>query len=279
MSSIRLSIIFLSCAFLLFGKANLRSQDLLFNCSKIYQDLEHCTLKQDSVYGVPQSINFLRLPRTVSEHIYLDLAYEPEQLIRTSKFIINNRGIAGINAGFFDMKKGGPVHYLEYKDRPIRKEKIQSIKSDSLFDGALLLTKELKLIIENAKNQVEYEMSQTEEFVLFSGPILITKGVKNHLANHPLVDKRHPRTCIALDEDSIILMVVDGRSKNAAGLSLKELQLLLSKMNCIDAINLDGGGSSTMVVKNGSDISIVNKPSDITGERKVANAIVIKEKQ
>jgi exopolysaccharide biosynthesis protein len=51
------------------------------------------------------------------------------------------------------------------------------------------------------------------------------------------------------------------------------LQEFLVSQNCIEAINLDGGGSTTMWLQ---DKGIVNYPSDKTGERKVANAFIIK---
>ena len=69
------------------------------------------------------------------------------------------------------------------------------------------------------------------------------------------------------------MITVDGRSEDAAGMSLYELQAFLQTKDCLEAINLDGGGSTTMWVK---DKGVVNHPSDKTGERKVANVIIIK---
>jgi exopolysaccharide biosynthesis protein len=55
-------------------------------------------------------------------------------------------------------------------------------------------------------------------------------------------------------------------------MSLPEVQSFLQDLGCIDAINLDGGGSTTLWI-NGK--GVVNFPSDSTGERPVANAILI----
>ena len=108
------------------------------------------------------------------------------------------------------------------------------------------------------------------------GPRLIENGniSINHAEekfNPALVSARHPRTAIGLSFDGdLIMIVVDGRSKHSAGMTLKELALYLQKMRIRHAINLDGGGSSTMVVKG----RIVNAPSD-GSERKISNGLLI----
>ncbi|MCK5738104.1 phosphodiester glycosidase family protein, partial [bacterium] len=55
------------------------------------------------------------------------------------------------------------------------------------------------------------------------------------------------------------------------GMTLTEEALFLQQRGCYQAVNLDGGGSTTMVVKE----SVVNRPSDVTGERAVSNSLMI----
>jgi len=93
------------------------------------------------------------------------------------------------------------------------------------------------------------------------------------LIGSKFVKERHPRTCICETRDSHLLLTIDGRQPTAKGMSLLEVQDFLLAQKCITAINLDGGGSTTMWLK---EKGIVNKPSDFFGERKVANAILIK---
>jgi exopolysaccharide biosynthesis protein len=70
----------------------------------------------------------------------------------------------------------------------------------------------------------------------------------------------------------MLIATVDGRQPGVSvGMSLAELASLLLEFGASDAINLDGGGSTTMVV-NGK---LVNSPSDQTGERPVSDAILI----
>jgi len=77
-------------------------------------------------------------------------------------------------------------------------------------------------------------------------------------------------------EESILFITIDGRAETADGMTLIELQKYLHDLGCIDAINLDGGGSTTMWTKNKG---VVNKPSDKDGERPVANAVLILENE
>lgn len=86
------------------------------------------------------------------------------------------------------------------------------------------------------------------------------------------------RTAAGITADGkLVLIVVDGRnSRGSKGYKLSELADKFISLGCTDALNLDGGGSSCMV---GTDGVILNKPSDGSGERPVATAIVIGEKR
>ena len=99
---------------------------------------------------------------------------------------------------------------------------------------------------------------------------------EERLALKGFVEARHPRTLIGRDRDGDVwLVVVDGRQPgHSAGMSLPELTALSRRLGLVDALNLDGGGSSTMVV-NGD---VVNRPSDPTGPRPVSDAIVVLRK-
>jgi hypothetical protein len=83
----------------------------------------------------------------------------------------------------------------------------------------------------------------------------------------------HPRTVIARDRrGSWWLVTIDGRQPGrAVGMSFTEMQVLLARLGATDALNLDGGGSTTMVVRD----AVVNRPSDLTGPRPVSDALVV----
>lgn len=85
---------------------------------------------------------------------------------------------------------------------------------------------------------------------------------------------RHPRTAAGFSADStkLYLMTVDGRQPGySIGMSLKELGQYMLSIGAANALNLDGGGSTTMVVRG----EIKNSPSDPGGERSVSNSLLL----
>jgi len=82
--------------------------------------------------------------------------------------------------------------------------------------------------------------------------------------------QKHPRTAVGLSHDrrTLYMLVVDGRTDLSVGVTLKELAGIMKDLGAVDAVNLDGGGSTTMWV---AGPGIVNHPSDDAGERTVAN--------
>ncbi len=127
-----------------------------------------------------------------------------------------------------------------------------------------------------------YELRKHGEFLL---PDDITNGVPQLIkdgkiditwelekSSKSFVETRHPRTAVAKLKDGKFLMItVDGRSESSGGIGLQDLAEYLLSLGATDAMNLDGGGSSTMFV----DGKVVNKPSDKEGERKVSDAILV----
>lgn len=84
---------------------------------------------------------------------------------------------------------------------------------------------------------------------------------------------RHPRTAVGFSRDSSVvwLVTVDGRQAASAGMTLVELADLMKELGAWNALNFDGGGSTTMVIRD----RLVNVPSDRTGEREVGNALLL----
>jgi len=88
--------------------------------------------------------------------------------------------------------------------------------------------------------------------------------------------ERHPRTMIGVDENGDVwLIAVDGRQvDHSNGMTFGDLQRLAARLGLRDALNLDGGGSTTMVVRD----AIVNRPSDPQGPRKVSDALIVMQR-
>jgi len=123
-------------------------------------------------------------------------------------------------------------------------------------------------------------LSFEPEFILGGGPRLLAEGepVPSEAAAYPpdFYLTRHPRTAAGVrDDGTIVLAVVDGRQpKISVGFSIDELAGLMAELGCVEAINMDGGGSSTMAAGG----RLVNSPSDAAGERPVSDALLIFKK-
>ncbi|HEY0040171.1 MAG TPA: phosphodiester glycosidase family protein [Flavisolibacter sp.] len=89
------------------------------------------------------------------------------------------------------------------------------------------------------------------------------------------VNDKHPRTAIGYTaEQKLIILVVEGRNKEAGGASLLQLAQLMKELGCIEALNLDGGGSSCLLINGKETI----KPSDPSGQRPIPAIFMILNK-
>jgi exopolysaccharide biosynthesis protein len=133
----------------------------------------------------------------------------------------------------------------------------------------------------------EAVLGTPEEFAKYQGKLVTGVGgsnvvINNDYVSHISVDHefgytRHPRTAVGIKADgSTVLLVVDGRqSKISNGAALADLADILGSLGCIEALNLDGGGSSTFVLKDQSGQFVVtNSPSD-GSLRDVADGLMV----
>jgi len=172
--------------------------------------------------------------------------------------------------------------------------KFTSLFADTLNANELFLNLNNNEIRRNFRN---YQKGDTLNFVasfdslntpfetLVGGrPRLILKGkaLENFFGLEGLHSSwfigKNPRTAIGFNKsrNKLFVIVVDGRQAGySIGMSLPELSIFLRKEGAYEALNLDGGGSATIVV-NGV---IVNLPSDSAGERPVHNALLFFKKR
>jgi len=111
---------------------------------------------------------------------------------------------------------------------------------------------------------------------LGAGPVLVWDRRVRVAADEEVffgssIPEVHPRTAAGRTEDgSLLLLVVDGRQTQSRGVDLDELAWMMLGLGAVQALNLDGGGSSTLVV-NGT---LINRPVGGTEEREVMSALV-----
>jgi hypothetical protein len=104
-------------------------------------------------------------------------------------------------------------------------------------------------------------------------PTLLDDGMYVGNQGDPLCTNRHPRTAVGITQDhkTMIWAVVDGRASTRIGMTCQETAALLREFQGWDAVNLDGGGSSTMWLQG---VGVVNQPSDGSA-RTVANHLAV----
>jgi exopolysaccharide biosynthesis protein len=89
----------------------------------------------------------------------------------------------------------------------------------------------------------------------------------------------NPRTAVGVTRSgALLLATVDGRQPGySAGATLRETAELMLALGAAEALNLDGGGSTTLVARGaGGALAVANRPSDAAGERPVANALAVR---
>ncbi len=112
---------------------------------------------------------------------------------------------------------------------------------------------------------------------LGGGPSLLSNGKVQVTADEEVffgtsIPKVHPRTACGYTADGkLILLVVDGRQEASRGVNLPELALIMQQLGCVEALNLDGGGSTTLVAGG----QLINRPEGGTAERQVMSALAV----
>ena len=232
----------------------------------------------DSVSGDPQIVNVLEL-NLDTPTLRLSYEYYPDKEV-LSEVARDTKAIAGTNASF-----GAPHTFIRidgdtWCDIEIDESSREWWKHEAAvwYDGK----SEIGFYNFDGKPAEAVEAYRNDTHPnLFSGtPILIDNYQlpewdvahgKGYGAKRSTIQKRHPRTAIALTADRHLLLVtVDGRWQGrASGMSCEELrQFLVKYFNPQYAMNMDGGGSSSMFVKGrgDEDTGIVSYPCEKTGE-------------
>lgn len=126
-----------------------------------------------------------------------------------------------------------------------------AVRSGSNFYGSEDIVAGVPQLIKNGKIDISWEQEK---------------------ASRSFVETRHPRTAVAiLKDDKFLMVTVDGRSETSGGIGLYDLAEYLLELGAVNAMNLDGGGSTTMYL----DGKVVNTPSDKEGERKIGDALIV----
>lgn len=257
----------------------------------------------NSLFNSNQNISILEIKRNTKA--VLELGYKRTLLQKTSVFAGKARAIAAINGSFFDIRNGGSVVYLRSNDSVINENRLNIGGKRLFYQKSALIFNKKRVAIEGWDGTEKWEGKLVGDVIL-TGPLLVADSKPVYIDTTAFNRIRNPRSAIAATKNRILLITVDGRNANAAGMSMYELQHLMQWLHSRDGTNLDGGGSTTLWVNSQPGNGVVNHPSDNKklentvefksgvdpdtlppdfekwdheGERKVANVILVKKRK
>lgn len=255
---------------------------------KLPKGAEGYTLKAVTLFNSAQTISVIKYsPKHFRTEIVL-----PDNLTPLPDVAAAHKAEFGVNAGYWDVRIDLPSTFFKLNGKEIAKT---ADFEKERVDGVVCLAKKRRVVIDYCKAGEEAPYAAKYNTVLASGPMLIDEGksVDHETYTKQLVEakhgkdigayytyiRRHPRTAVGTDKKgNIYLIVVDGRSKgNASGVTIAELTKVCEWLGLTDAINLDGGSSSTMWSK---DFGVINYPCrnrkfDHEGVRKVSSDLLV----
>ena len=244
--------------------------------------LKQYWFQSNSLFNSNQFINILEIKQ--KKRIEIDLGFDPKIRKGTSAFGKEANAIASVNGTFFDMKNGGSVDFIRANGRIINENQLLSNGERAKHQQAALVINKGKLRIAKWDGTDDWEKKLEGEDVMLSGPILVFDKQRLLPDSSNFNVARHPRTAIAVTKNNRVLFItVDGRDPNAAGMNLFELADVLKWLDCREGINMDGGGSTALWIKDEPGNGVVNNPSDDKrwgpeGERKVANVVLVRRR-
>jgi exopolysaccharide biosynthesis protein len=200
----------------------------------------------------------------------------------TSVQAAQHRAVVAINGTYYDMRKGNSVCFYKEGRHTIDSTSVSEFQGR--VNGAIRVYNN-KLDILKWSPSTERNYRGKRGTVLASGPLLLQKGVVADWSSfgQSFINDRHPRSAVfTTRKGDVVMLTVDGRSKgNAEGVTISELTKVCEWLGMRDAINLDGGGSSSMWTAEEGTVSYPcrNKKFDHAGERRVSSCVVVNSKK
>lgn len=232
------------------------------------------------LFGSAQEINLVEVDLD-NKHIRLAFEGFSDSLALTSAMARETDAVAAINGAFFNTKEGGGVTLLKKEGKLINKTTMLSKdgKRTERSNGALLLNgRQTSIKGTTDLESAEWDLELKDENIMVCGPMLLDRGKTIDLEDNAFNKNRHPRSAVAVTKDrKLVLITVDGRNAQAQGMSLVELAYYLCAYGANEALNLDGGGSTTLYLLGEGVINYPsdNKLFDHADERKVANCLLV----
>lgn len=234
----------------------------------------------NELFGANEFIAFVELPP--DSPLKVAFCYEPKRT-QTSVQARKHQAEVAINGSYFDMKRHNPICYLRIKGRecgintPMTGENVDTVNRKYYQYGSMLLRDGRPHVFCTDSNRF-WERTLPDNDIMTAGPLLVLHcDTMPYRYDKDFCTQRHNRTAIGVRPDgTVILLVVEGRAKESYGMTIPEIGCTMKWLGCQEALNLDGGGSTTLWVKG----NIINYPSDNgkfdhAGERTVSNCVML----
>ena len=234
---------------------------------------------EEKIFDAEEFVNVLVVDQKKAKRRFALTALEGK-LRRTSQAALDSGAIVAINGSFYNTRPPyNSACYLKINGEVIFE---RSGKMGDRDGGAVLIDDRGRVSVEQGDpDDPQWVSTRTEPSIIGSGPMMLQDGQRIDMGTGAFVILRHPRTAIGTSGNKVYLVTVDGRSKgNSLGVNLNELANILKWLGAENALNLDGGGSTTMYIEGQPENGIVNRPCDNQkfdrqGERRVSNSLLL----
>ena len=251
------------------------------------KDAEGYTISAN-IFGVPQTISIIKF----SPKKFTVKPIQPYSVTTVGEVCEEQKADFGINACYWAVSTGVPTTFVKTDGKVMSGTHPAALPR---VNGLLLMHKNRIEIIRSYDRPEYPEIADKCDNIIACGPVLLDDGkvvdygyilnseeTKNK-RQHPFFLRRHPRSAIGCNaEGDLFLMVVDGRFPGKAeGASIAEMAKLCKWLGMVEAMNLDGGGSSTLWSKAYGVVShpCDNRTFDHEGSREVSSTLIVKAKK
>lgn len=218
------------------------------------------TCVADSLESIKPTVEEKSLVAPMRDHLHAMQAKRPQTEV-----------LCGVNADFYIMRKSNRVQGIMHKDGKCLKGTFDG--GDPSIAFAIMKDGTARII-----TQDEYESQKDNIQEAVGGRVkLVSDGKKGQFTDKAV----HPRTAVGISADhkKVYLLVVDGRRADySVGVDYNKLADILIALGANEAINLDGGGSSTFLIRNpeaDKGFETRNRPTDRKGDRSVPNGLAV----
>jgi len=227
-----------------------------------------------TLFGRPEVVSVIRYPM---HKWHTSMVHAPQALSSTTDSIALRYDAAfAINGSYFNMRTFDPVTFFSVNHQMVGEQHPSTVKRST---GVVAVKGHRVTILKYDSMQVETYCKRYTS-ALQCGPLLMVDGQAEAFDVVSFNTVNHPRSFIGTTDDGwCYMVVVDGRLPgNAEGATMWELLAIARWLGCSSAMNLDGGGSSTLWSSQEGTINYPcdNKKYDHEGLRRVPNVLIVK---